>query len=191
MYNARMDRADRRFFFKFLNSHHHDDGVPDWFANRELFERWLTSEGVAESGLIEVSTEDVERARAVRDALNALIDGDDPRAAAQLDAIARQLPLHVHFAETGSRLEPSASGIPGLTARVLGIAHDAMRDGDWARLSHCHNETCQWAFLDESKNRSRRWCDMSSCGTKAKSRSYRARQRELRERAQRSPSSGA
>lgn len=184
MYTCDMDRADRRLFFKFLNSHHHDEGVLDWFANRELFARWLAAERVAESGLIEVSAEDVELARSTRDALNALIDDDSARNAAQLDAIAQQLPLHVRFEAAGSHLEPAAAGIRGLTARVLGIAHDAMRDRNWPRLSHCNNETCQWAFLDESKNHSRRWCDMKSCGTKAKSRAYRARQRELRERAQ-------
>ncbi|MQC82443.1 MAG: hypothetical protein DWG79_01045 [Chloroflexi bacterium] len=57
-----------------------------------------------------------------------------------------------------------------------------MRDGTWERLSRCNNNGCQWAFLDRSKNRSRRWCDMNSCGTQAKSRAYRARQRQLRER---------
>ncbi len=178
-----MDRADRRLFFKFLNSHHHDEGVRDWFANRDLFTRWLTAERVAESGLIDVTTEDVDLARAARDALNALIDDHTPRNAAQLDAIAAQLPLRVRFEGADSHLEPAATGIRGLTARVLGIAHDAMRDGTWARLSHCQNDTCQWAFLDQSKNRSRRWCDMSTCGTKSKARAYRARQRELRERA--------
>lgn len=183
MYTAGMDRDDRRLFFKFLNSHHHDAGVPDWFASRELFERWLTAERVAESGLIGVSSADVELARTTRDALNALIDEDSPRNAAHLDTIASQLPLHVRFEADRSHLEPAATGIRGLTGRVLGIAHDAMRGGTWSRLSHCHNDECQWAFLDQSKNHSRRWCDMKSCGTKAKSRAYRARQRELRERA--------
>ena len=177
-----MDRSDRRLFFKFLNSHHGGE-TPDWFANRELFERWLTKERVAESGPIEVSSEDVEFAREARDALNALIDDRSPRNAVQLDAIARQLPIHARFEAAGSRLEPAATGIAGLTTRVLGIAHDAMRDGTWDRLSHCGNETCQWTFLDQSKNHSRRWCDMKVCGTQAKSRAYRARQRELRERA--------
>jgi predicted RNA-binding Zn ribbon-like protein len=177
-----MDPADQRLFFTFLNSHHSDE-VPDWFANREQFERWLTKERVAESDLIEVSTEDVELARATRDALDALIDDRSPRNAAQLDAIAAASPIHVRFEAASSRLEPAARGIRGLSARVLGIAHDAMRDGTWDRLSHCGNDTCQRAFLDQSKNRSRRWCDMDVCGTQAKSRAYRARQRELRERA--------
>ena len=180
-----MDRAGERLFFKFLNSHHYDEAVDDWFVTPRLFERWLTEQHVAESGLIEVNPEDVDLARDVRDALNALIDAPTARNAAQLDAIARRLPLHARFDEGGSRLEPAAAGIPGLAARILGLAHDAMRDGTWDRLSRCNNDGCQWAFVDRSKNRSRRWCDMNSCGTRAKSRAYRERQRKLRDRASR------
>jgi predicted RNA-binding Zn ribbon-like protein len=34
---------------------------------------------------------------------------------------------------------------------------------------------CNWPFVDESKNRSRRWCAMEECGTHAKMRRYVAR----------------
>jgi predicted RNA-binding Zn ribbon-like protein len=177
-----MDRSERRLFFKFLNSHNFDEHVDDWFETPALFERWLSEQNVAESGLIEVHPEDVELARDVRDALNALIDDPSDRNALQLDAIARRLPLHARFSETGSHLEAAQTGIPGLTARVIAIAHDAMHDGTWSRLSRCHNDACRWAFIDHSKNHSRRWCDMKTCGTQAKSRAYRARQRQLRDR---------
>ena len=45
------------------------------------------------------------------------------------------------------------------------------------RLKECASDTCQWVFLDRSKNRSRRWCDMNDCGNVAKVRRYRARSR--------------
>lgn len=32
----------------------------------------------------------------------------------------------------------------------------------------CASKTCQWLFLDESKNHRRRWCDMTKCGNRAK-----------------------
>ena len=182
MYSDRMDRADRRLFFKFLNSHHHEEAA-DWFADPVLVQRWLTVEHFDEDVHIVVSAEDTELARAARDALNALIEGRTAENAARLDLIARQLPVHARFDATGSHLEPATDGIRGLTARVLGLAHDAIHDGSWDRLRHCDNQECQWAFLDQSKNRSRRWCDMGTCGTKAKSRTYRARQRQLRQRA--------
>jgi predicted RNA-binding Zn ribbon-like protein len=36
----------------------------------------------------------------------------------------------------------------------------------------CAAEDCNWLFLDTSKNHSRRWCDMKSCGNRAKVRKH-------------------
>jgi predicted RNA-binding Zn ribbon-like protein len=41
-----------------------------------------------------------------------------------------------------------------------------------ARLHTCASGTCRWLFLDTSKNRTRRWCDMKTCGNRAKARRY-------------------
>lgn len=41
----------------------------------------------------------------------------------------------------------------------------------------CASKTCEWIFLDESKNHRRRWCDMTKCGNRAKARSFYARQK--------------
>jgi len=49
----------------------------------------------------------------------------------------------------------------------------AMRLLDPARLERikaCPN--CYWLYLDESRNRSRRWCDMNVCGNRAKARRH-------------------
>jgi predicted RNA-binding Zn ribbon-like protein len=46
-----------------------------------------------------------------------------------------------------------------------------------ARLRRCGNSTCYWLFIDETKNCSRRWCEMASCGNLMKVRRHRARQR--------------
>jgi predicted RNA-binding Zn ribbon-like protein len=40
------------------------------------------------------------------------------------------------------------------------------------RVRRCANEACLWLFIDESKAGTRRWCDMSSCGNRAKSRRH-------------------
>ena len=42
----------------------------------------------------------------------------------------------------------------------------------------CSSKTCQWFFLDTSKNHRRRWCSMKLCGNRAKVRRFYARQRE-------------
>jgi predicted RNA-binding Zn ribbon-like protein len=44
-----------------------------------------------------------------------------------------------------------------------------------ARLKMCPQEDCHWFFLDMTKNRSRRWCDMASCGNRAKATQHRRR----------------
>lgn len=41
----------------------------------------------------------------------------------------------------------------------------------------CASPTCEWLFLDESKNHRRRWCDMTKCGNRAKVRNFYKRQK--------------
>ena len=41
----------------------------------------------------------------------------------------------------------------------------------------CASSTCEWLFLDESKNHRRRWCDMTKCGNRAKVRSFYKRKK--------------
>lgn len=51
---------------------------------------------------------------------------------------------------------------------------------DLRRLKICQNVECQWIFIDESKNRTRRWCDQT-CGNLMKVRRFRAKQKNKRE----------
>ncbi len=59
--------------------------------------------------------------------------------------------------------------------RVIAAARSLLRNPPARRIKTCPGETCGWKFLDRSKNRSRRWCDMTVCGNVAKARKYRAR----------------
>jgi predicted RNA-binding Zn ribbon-like protein len=43
---------------------------------------------------------------------------------------------------------------------------------DTARVKECGTDNCNWLFLDTSKNRSRRWCDMKECGNREKARRH-------------------
>ena len=44
------------------------------------------------------------------------------------------------------------------------------------RIRECDGAACTWLFLDQSRNRSRRWCSMETCGNRAKvRRHYRRR----------------
>jgi predicted RNA-binding Zn ribbon-like protein len=71
-----------------------------------------------------------------------------------------------------------------LEAPLWPVAHasaELLTDGPLERLRRCAN--CRWLFLDQSKNRSRRWCSMDDCGTAVKKRRYVDRRRERRARA--------
>jgi predicted RNA-binding Zn ribbon-like protein len=43
----------------------------------------------------------------------------------------------------------------------------------------CASKTCEWLFLDVSKNHRRRWCDMTTCGNRAKFRRFYARRKKV------------
>lgn len=123
---------------------------------------------------------DLERARELREAFRGLLAANrdhrrDAAALAVLTNAARAAELSVVFEADGPRLEPEAGGIDGLSGRLVSVAATAMLDGSWERLKACRN--CRWAFFDESKNRSARWCSMSLCGNRLKTRAYRRRQR--------------
>ena len=70
------------------------------------------------------------------------------------------------------RLRPAASD---LLVPVLWSAADLLLNAEQRRIRQCANEKCLWLFLDESKSGTRRWCDMSSCGNRAKAQRHYSR----------------
>ncbi|MET8850342.1 CGNR zinc finger domain-containing protein [Amycolatopsis sp. NPDC004625] len=73
-------------------------------------------------------------------------------------------------------------GSPSCVEDALGvIAADAIgilageRDG---KLALCASPTCRAAFFDTSQSRTRRWCDMNTCGNRQKKARFNANQRK-------------
>jgi len=61
---------------------------------------------------------------------------------------------------------------------VVRSAADLMVSQECGRVKKCADPICGWLFLDISRNRSRRWCDMRDCGNRAKaSRFYKKKKR--------------
>lgn len=75
------------------------------------------------------------------------------------------------------RLQPTGEGVRWLTSAVWGEVLLAQRDGTWPRLKTCRNRHCPCAFVDLSRNRSRVWHDVHTCGNAANLRASRARRR--------------
>ena len=57
-------------------------------------------------------------------------------------------------------------------------AAELLISGELDRVRECEGERCAWLFLDRSKNRSRRWCDMTVCGNRTKARRHYARSKQ-------------
>ena len=64
------------------------------------------------------------------------------------------------------------AALDGLLAPVVESAATLLTSPELARVRECEADTCGWLFLDRSRNRSRRWCDMSVCGNRAKVRRH-------------------
>ncbi len=62
-----------------------------------------------------------------------------------------------------------------LAAPIVWNAAHVVTAVDRGRVRHC--PSCDWLFHDTSRNRSRRWCDMADCGSRAKALSYYRRSR--------------
>ena len=81
----------------------------------------------------------------------------------------------------GYRWEWNAEGKNSLERVLWPIATaavDLLTSDELKRVRWCEAPDCQWLFLDHSRNRSRRWCDMTSCGNRAKARRHYERERK-------------
>lgn len=147
------------------------EAVRRWFAGRGLD----PGEGVEEG--------DVANAREVREALRALLAANNGAVVEAgtiraLNRASERAGLAVRFGADGdAALRPAAGGVDGALGAVLVHVYAAMEDGTWGRLKTCRNRGCSWAFYDRSKNRSGRWCSMTICGNRKKTRLYRRRRR--------------
>jgi predicted RNA-binding Zn ribbon-like protein len=62
-------------------------------------------------------------------------------------------------------------------AAVAAAAVQLFDRDDGAEVRWCADERCTHPFLDRSRSQQRRWCDMATCGDRAKVRGYRSRRR--------------
>lgn len=60
---------------------------------------------------------------------------------------------------------------------VARSAAELLTSSDLTFVRECASYDCGWLFMDTTKNRSRRWCDMRVCGNRAKSRRHYERRR--------------
>ena len=146
----------------------------DWLAKRGL---------LAADARLSISTADFELLRSLRTAIRGLCLANsgcagDPEAERLLNSVGRAAGVHPRLVNHGQAdLAVSSGGGLGAIGRLVGIVFEAIWSGTWPRLKACPGDACNYAFYDHTRNNSRQWCSMSRCGSRAKMRAYRARQR--------------
>jgi len=65
--------------------------------------------------------------------------------------------------------------LDGVLWPIARSAADLLTEGPLGAIRRCEGRGCGWLFLDTSRNRSRRWCDMRICGNRAKARRHHER----------------
>ena len=128
-------------------------------------------------------------ARRVRASLRALAERGHSAEKARIDTLTEINRILGRSAGT-RRLEPKGDGgfarsfVPigdafaGLMIPVVESAADALVIGELARIRRCADGRCPRVFFDGTKNGRRRWCDMATCGNRAKAARHRVRMRQ-------------
>lgn len=144
-------------------------GEPD--ASRAL-QQWEGREGAA------AFTEARRLRAALRRGAERLAAGEPP-GEAMVRAVNRVLaarPACTRLVRRGdryvTRLEPLSSSAIQLLVPIAESAAWLLEHGDPALVRRCAGAGCVLHFYDTTKNRSRRWCSMDGCGSRAKAGAY-------------------
>jgi predicted RNA-binding Zn ribbon-like protein len=185
----------------FVNTVHswHEDPPPDYLHGFDDFVDWNVLSDVLEpqSAAHFKKARAAEKAKAFREALElrgnlrrlfvAITQGEalsQPALDRLNDLLRRTVPWRRLAADEGRGgahvscawdLE-TAPAIAAL-GPLAWLAADLLENGRLAYLKECPADSCGWFFIDASKNHSRTWCSMKTCGNAAKVKRFRKRAR--------------
>ncbi|WXG43052.1 MAG: ABATE domain-containing protein [Promethearchaeati archaeon SRVP18_Atabeyarchaeia-1] len=131
----------------------------------------------------------LKRATALREVIyhvfSAIVDGNPPHAEdlATLNTELSEAMAHSQIRpESGGFawiLDTKANELGRVLWSIARSAADLLTSKEINRIRRCSSKDCGWLFLDMSRNRTRRWCDMKDCGNRAKARRHYERKRAL------------
>lgn len=129
----------------------------------------------------------LRRAIEVREALYEVLlaaaheEAPDAQALETYNAALRETVAHLRIEPHGDQFRWGWFDIEGQLNQILWqalwSAAELLTSNERQFLRHCDGHECDWLFLDTSRNHSRRWCDMKTCGNRAKARRHYARAR--------------
>jgi predicted RNA-binding Zn ribbon-like protein len=184
--------------FDFLNTEDTDSGFPverlptlddalTWFVDRGVIHLEGANRVRAQAAGNEAGMgRDLARVHALRSAMREVALAISEQRApdvGSLDTINRALHarqvIELVPAPDGVSVDHRHVGDPidDALARLADPLVSELTDGHPERIKTCASDTCQWIFYDTSRTSRRRWCDMSTCGNRAKAARHRARTR--------------
>jgi predicted RNA-binding Zn ribbon-like protein len=194
--------------FDFLNTDDTENGFPDdklptlddalaWFVERGVIHGEGANRVRAQASTRDPLMErDLARIRAVRSALrevaHSIAEERAPDTGA-LDTINRALHarqvIELVPAPDGCYVDHRHVGDPvdDALARLADPLVSELTAGHPERIKVCASDTCEWIFYDASRTSRRRWCDMATCGNRAKAARHRAKERAAVEADQTNP----
>lgn len=159
-----------------------------WLADHELLHREMVDAQLAAADGDHTARErTLQRIRSVRGALRELLDArverrppDDAALRTVNRALRTQYSYELVPAPDGVSMGHRHVGDPidGALARLAESVARELTQGESERLRVCANDKCLWVFFDSSPAGRRKWCDMTTCGNRAKVARHRARKRE-------------
>ena len=94
----------------------------------------------------------------------------------ELNSALAQVPGLLRVHKKSGRVEKewtsTAEGLSQVFFAVLASAAELLASDRLGRIRECSSADCTWLFVDESRNRSRRWCEMRACGNRIKARRH-------------------
>ncbi|MEV0222745.1 CGNR zinc finger domain-containing protein [Streptomyces sp. NPDC050704] len=160
-----------------------EDDTADGLATLAALEDFVANHEISDVGTL---TElDLSAVRKIRGRFSGIFAAPEPRAAAvlinELVAAAGTTPRltdhdgydwHVHYFAPGASVADHLAADCGMALAFFVVA------GEQERLRRCEAPDCRRAFVDLSRNRSRRYCDSRTCGNRLHVAAYRARRKE-------------
>ncbi|MFJ2605150.1 MULTISPECIES: CGNR zinc finger domain-containing protein [unclassified Streptomyces] len=166
-----------------VNTVPEDAAAPDGLRDVPALAGFVGTHDISDVGSL--SESDLSAVRAVRGLFASVFEAPDARTAAalinELVAAAGTTPRltdhdgydwHVHYFAPGASVADHLAADCGMALAFFVVA------GEQERLRRCEAPDCRRAFVDLSRNRSRRYCDSRTCGNRLHVAAYRARRKE-------------
>lgn len=166
-----------------VNTAPEDDEASDGLLDVAALTDFVRKHNISDVGAL--SEFDLSAVRKVRGRFASVFQAADARAAAalinELVAAAGTTPRltdhdgyswHVHYFAPGASVADHLAADCGMALAFFVVA------GEQERLRRCEAPDCRHAFVDLSRNRSRRYCDSRTCGNRLHVAAYRARRKE-------------